>query len=611
MSFCSELKAGLHKATLLPAGEEKHGGSPDIVQRHARQAPTAAASVGTFDVSAQLKPLRYENHLVETGLISPADLARAERYRRETGQSIISALRSLGVVEPKALAETVSSFYGVPLVEEGAWQRNHPVFPGITSSFLRGSNVFPLADTAEGVLLAMEDPSDSAVLSGMRLALQRPILPRVAMAQDIQAAVDRAARNREEPANWVDTDVGEEVGSDIEHLRDMALGTPVIRFVNQLIQEAIHLRATDIHIEPFDGRVFIRLRVDGMLREMTSPPYSMGRAIVSRIKILSGLNIAERRLPQDGRARVRVHQHRLDLRVATMPTIHGESVAIRLLDNVRRALDFSKLGFCDRDEQIIRKHLAAPYGLMLVTGPTGSGKTTTLATALALLNEAHRKILTIEDPIEYEIEGVNQTQSKPAIGLTFANALRSFLRHDPDVLMVGEMRDGETASIGIHAALTGHLVLSTLHTNTAAGAIPRLLDMGVDAFLLASSLRCVIGQRLVRVLCPHCKQPSTERSYAMFSARAMPENIAGQSRAWRAVGCERCFGTGYVDRIAISEVLDVDDEIRDMIQPTARPSEIEAVARRRGMTTMIVDGLRKCDAGITTPDEVRRVAIDV
>jgi general secretion pathway protein E len=562
-------------------------------------------------VSAQLKALRYEEHLVQTGLISLPDLARAERYRRETGQSIIGALRSLSVIQPQALAETVSAFYGVPLVEDGAWQRTHPAFPGITPAFLRSSNVFPLADTAEGVLLAMEDPSDSAVLNGMRLALQRPVVPRVAMAQDIQAAIDRSARNGPEPGIWVDDEAGEEVSSDVEHLRDMALGTPVIRFVNQLVQDAVHARATDIHIEPFDGRVLVRLRVDGMLREVQSPPYSMGRAIVSRIKILSGLNIAERRLPQDGRARVRIHQHRLDLRVATMPTIYGESVAVRLLDNVRRALDFAKLGFNERDEQVIRKHLAAPYGLMLVTGPTGSGKTTTLATALSLLNEAHRKILTIEDPIEYEIEGVNQTQSKPAIGLTFANALRSFLRHDPDVMMVGEMRDGETASIGIHAALTGHLVLSTLHTNTAAGAIPRLLDMGIDAFLLASSLRCVIGQRLVRVLCPHCKEPTHERSDALFAMRSVRDEAVGRGRTWRAVGCERCFGTGYADRVAISEVLDVDDEIRDMIQPSARPAEIEAVARRRGMTTMILDGLRKCDAGITTPDEVRRVAIDV
>jgi general secretion pathway protein E len=380
-----------------------------------------------------------------------------------------------------------------------------------------------------------------------------------------------------------------------------------------MIQDAVHARATDIHIEPFDGRLAVRMRIDGMLHDIEAPPIAMAKAVVSRVKILSALNIAERRLPQDGRARIRVGERRLDLRVATMPTIHGEAVAIRVLDNVRRTLDFDKLGFSARDAGVIRRHLDAPYGLILVTGPTGSGKTTTLATALALLNRGHRKILTIEDPIEYEIDGINQTQAKPEIGLTFATALRSFLRHDPDVMMVGEMRDGETASIGIHAALTGHLVLSTLHTNTAAGAIPRLLDMGLDAFLLASSLRCVVGQRLVRVLCGHCKTAyEAEPDFAILpghGAAPMPGN--SRRLLWQANGCERCFGTGYSDRIVISEVLDANEEIRGLIQPNARPAEIQAAACRHGMTTMVGDGLAKCLQGITTPEEVRRVALDV
>jgi general secretion pathway protein E len=263
------------------------------------------------------------------------------------------------------------------------------------------------------------------------------------------------------------------------------------------------------------------------------------------------------------------------------------------------------------DEKIIRRHLEAPYGLILVTGPTGSGKTTTLATALSLLNEGHRKILTVEDPIEYEVDGINQTQVKPSIGLTFANTLRSFLRHDPDVLMVGEMRDGETASVSIHAALTGHLVLSTLHTNTAAGAIPRLIDMGIDAFLLASSLRCVIGQRLVRILCPHCKQSYEAPPGFTLSKRAQHSATDPVKTLWRAVGCERCSGTGYNDRVVIAEVLDIDDEVRALIQPDTRPADLEDMACRRGMTTMVADGLRKCRDGLTTPEEVRRVALDI
>jgi general secretion pathway protein E len=287
-------------------------------------------------------------------------------------------------------------------------------------------------------------------------------------------------------------------------------------------------------------------------------------------------------------------------------------VAIRLLENVRRVLDFSKLGFGEHQQTTLKQQLMAPHGLIIVTGPTGSGKTTTLATGLHLLNQIHRKILTVEDPIEYEIEGVNQTQIKPAIGLSFAHTLRSFLRHDPDVLMVGEMRDGETAGIGVHAALTGHLVLTSLHTNTAAGAVPRLLDMGVDAFLLASCLRCVVGQRLVRVLCPHCRTsysgipdlPPVRAAAGSASARASVQ-------LWRASGCERCFGTGYHGRTVISEVMEVDDAIRSMIRPGVGTSEIELVACERGMTTMLQNGLAHCRAGITSVEEVRRVALDM
>jgi general secretion pathway protein E len=553
----------------------------------------------------------FGTFLIEKKLISQTDLDKAERARKETATSLLTALKRSSLIPPRALAQAVSEFHGIPLVEDDAWQRLSPVDVSISSAFLRENQVFPIGETDGGILLAMEDPSNQYAINAIRLALGRSIVPRVAAPEDIQSAIERSLRERDTPNVWTDSSGTEASTEDVDGLRDMALGAPVVRFVNQLLQDAVHSRATDIHIEPFEGRVAVRLRVDGMLRELPPSPANMGRAIASRIKILSGLNIAERRIPQDGRARIRVNQHRLDLRIATMPTVHGEAVAIRLLDNVRRSLSFPKLGFTKQDEAVILKHLAAPYGLMLVTGPTGSGKTTTLATALAILNEGHRKILTVEDPIEYEIDGVNQTQVKPSIGLTFANALRSFLRHDPDVMMVGEMRDGETAGIGIHAALTGHLVLSTLHTNTAAGAIPRLLDMGIDAYLLASSLRCVIGQRLVRVLCPHCKrQEAAEPDFALFRRMGRDPSGAETELRWQSVGCDRCYGTGYADRIVISEVLDVDDEIRELIRPDASPAEIEAAASRKGMTTMIMDGYAKCEQGLTTPEEVRRVALD-
>lgn len=550
----------------------------------------------------------FEEYLLSERIVSQSDLDSVGKFRQETGASIFSALRKASGVQSQALVRAVADFHKVPKVEETDWQKFQPPQANISYAFLRENKVFPFGEVDDGVLLAMEDPSDVQAINAVRIALQREVLPRVASSEDILSAIERAARERGSSAMWQDTAKAAPGADDVEHLRDMALGAPVVRFVNQMIQHAVHARATDIHIEPFDGRVAIRMRVDGMLRDVAPPPAQMAKAVVSRVKILSGLNIAERRLPQDGRSRIRINEHRLDLRIATIPTIHGEAVAIRLLDNVRRMLDFAPLGFGARDEREIRSHLSAPYGLMLVTGPTGSGKTTTLATALSLLNQTHRKILTIEDPIEYELDGINQTQAKPAIGLTFADALRSFLRHDPDVLMVGEMRDGETASISIHAALTGHLVLSTLHTNTAAGAVPRLLDMGIDAFLLASSLRCVVGQRLVRVLCQHCKQPSDEE--LTLGSIEQRRSIEGEGH-WRAVGCERCFGTGYSGRIVIAEVMSVDDEIRQLIQPNARTADIEAVARRNGMTTMIMDGLAKCRAGITTQEEVRRVALDI
>jgi general secretion pathway protein E len=556
--------------------------------------------------------MSFEEYLVSRQLISESELDQVERFRKDTGATLYAALRKSSSLQSQALASAIAEFHDVPLLEGDDWINNPVTFENLSHAFLRENAVFPVGEGDDGILLAMEDPSDADVINAIRLALQRPVVPRVATGDDIRTAIERSARNREESNVWQETPTGETGGDDLEHLRDIALGAPVVRFVNQMIQDAIHARATDIHIEPFDSRLAVRMRVDGMLREIASPPAQMSKAIVSRVKILSGLNIAERRLPQDGRARIRVNEHRLDLRIATMPTIYGEAVSIRLLDNVRRSLDFSVLGFNTRDEDVIRRHLSAPYGLMLVTGPTGSGKTTTLATALSQLNQSHRKILSIEDPIEYEIDGVNQTQTKPSIGLTFANALRSFLRHDPDVLMVGEMRDGETASIGIHAALTGHLVLSTLHTNTAAGAIPRLLDMGIDAFLLASSLRCVVGQRLVRVLCRHCKaEMPVGDELALFERRAHLLSGAMPTRLWRAVGCDRCAGTGYSDRVVLSEVLDVDEGIRDLIQPNARPAAIEELACRNGMTTMVADGLKKCQEGMTTLDEVRRVVLDI
>jgi general secretion pathway protein E len=382
----------------------------------------------------------------------------------------------------------------------------------------------------------------------------------------------------------------------------------VVRAVNDLLEKAIELRATDIHVEPFRAALVLRMRVDGLLQLMPTPVDVLPQALISRIKILAGLNIAERRLPQDGAAHLRVGRSDIDIRVATMPTRHGETAVIRLLPKDRGVLEIEKLGLSALDQAGLRRLLELPHGIIVVTGPTGSGKTTTLATMLTVLNDATRKILTIEDPIEYEIRGINQSQVKPEIGLTFAAAMRAFVRQDPDVIMVGEIRDTETANIAIHAALTGHLVLTTLHTETAAAAAPRLLDLGVENFLLRSTLRAVIAQRLVRALCERCK---IERKLSAASIAADPRHTmlglkAGDS-VHEPVGCERCSGTGYRGRTGVFEVLEMTDEVRGLMQASADSGTIQRTAAEAGMATMFEHGAAKCRAGVTSVAEVFRV----
>jgi general secretion pathway protein E len=430
----------------------------------------------------------------------------------------------------------------------------------------------------------------------------------VASFDDIATVLE--LRLDEQAAGALDVDEPERRSGDddIDSLRDLASGAPVVRAVNDLLERATELRASDIHIEPFRSGLVVRMRVDGILRAVPFPQDAPPQAVVSRIKILAGLNIAERRLPQDGAARARVGRAEIDIRIATMPTQHGESVVIRLLPRDRGLLDLGKIGLLGRDEATLRRLLALPHGLILITGPTGSGKTTTLATMLSILNEPTRKILTIEDPVEYEIPGVNQSQVKPAIGLTFATAMRAFVRQDPDVIMVGEIRDSETANIAIHAALTGHLVLSTLHTETAAAAVPRLLDLGVEAFLLRSTLRAVVAQRLVRVLCDGCKS-AHELTGPEIAAdpRYRVLGLAAGEAVYRPVGCERCGGTGYRGRAGIFELLEMTDEVRPFVSAQTDASRIDEAAVRAGMTTMLDDALEKCRAGMTAAPEVLRV----
>ncbi|HQQ58819.1 MAG TPA: type II secretion system ATPase GspE, partial [Thermomonas sp.] len=402
---------------------------------------------------------------------------------------------------------------------------------------------------------------------------------------------------------------GEEHFDDVEHLRDLASEAPVIRLVNLIIQRAVEMRASDIHIEPFETRLKVRYRIDGVLEEGESPPLNLTAAIISRIKIMAKLNIAERRLPQDGRIMARVQGKELDLRVSSIPTAHGESVVMRLLDRETVVLDFAKLGFGEHFMPRFQKVLEQPHGILLVTGPTGSGKTTTLYTALSKLNTPKVKIITVEDPVEYQIDGINQIQAKPAIGLDFANALRSIVRQDPDIIMIGEMRDLETARIAIQSALTGHLVLSTLHTNNAAGGITRLLDMGVEDYLLTSTVNGILAQRLVRRLEPtHAeKYPASPEEIEKFGLRRFQPQ--GDIFLYRAVPSP-LSPTGYLGRTTIMELLVMDDEVRRAVMRHAGMDEIERLARQGGMSTMYEVGIAKALRGETTIEEVLRVTED-
>ena len=504
-------------------------------------------------------------------------------------------------------ADEVAQFYGLKRLTLPQLVAAPALTERFSPRFLRETAIFPFEMPKGHFKLAVADPSDAAAVRAAEIVLGGPVGIEVASFEDIATVLGERLGGEEAATQ----DAGASVArsdDDIESLRDLASGAPVVRAVNDLLEKAIELRASDIHIEPFRTGLTVRMRVDGLLRATPAPSDALPQALISRIKILAGLNIAERRLPQDGAARQKIARSEIDIRVATMPTQQGESAVIRLLPRDRGLLDVAKLGLSSADEKIVSRLLALPHGLIVVTGPTGSGKTTTLATLLSILNEPSRKILTIEDPVEYEIHGVNQSQVKPSIGFTFATAMRAFLRQDPDVIMVGEVRDAETAAIAIHAALTGHLVLTTLHTETAAAAIPRLLDLGVEGFLLKSTLRAVIAQRLVRILCDRCKSTRLLSSEDLdndprFSAIGLK---AGNS-VCEPVGCERCGGVGYRGRNGVFELLELNEDVRELVGAHADAHKIDLAARRSGMTTMIEDAVAKCRAGVTSASEVLRV----
>jgi len=542
--------------------------------------------------------------------LSASELKKVERVKKTSvADGLPQLLVKLGLCSEADVADA--------FVESGQFEKvtaeDYPLEPQLPETvslrFLKNYHVIGLSNTEDNITVAMMDPDDRFTIDALRLATEKPVIAKVGVLSEIDAALDvQYGEDRSKMDRVIDDmavdDLGEE---DLEHLKDLASEAPVIKMVNLIMQRAIETRASDIHIEPFEQSLKVRLRVDGVLQEIVAPNVKSTAAVISRIKIMAKLNIAERRLPQDGRIKIQMLGKELDLRVSTIPTMYGESVVIRLLDKENTVLDFAALGFAGRHLQQFIDVLSQPHGIILITGPTGSGKSTTMYAALKQLNTSERKIITVEDPVEYQMDGVNQIQAKPQIGLTFASALRSIVRQDPDVIMIGEMRDLETARIAVQSALTGHLVLSTLHTNDAAGGVTRLLDMGLEEYLLTSTILGILAQRLVRKLCPACKQGAIAAPEIVKELRLQRFAPDGDIILYKPIGCPACASTGYRGRLAIIEFLPMTDPLRKLIMGHEEAGAIQKLAIAEGMQTLYENGLVKVTQGVTTLEEVMRV----
>ena len=514
----------------------------------------------------------------------------------------------LGLVSESDVAAALSVQLNIPRVSADGFPDLMPEVEGLLPDFLHANALYPLRVEDGRLHVAMAVPQDAFVVKALQLATGYRIEPHLALESDIEKAL---AEPVEETADDDEDGFGDgsDSGDFVEHLKDLASEAPVIRLVNSIIGRVIDLRASDIHLEPFDDGLHVRYRVDGVIHPGELVPPRLSAAVNSRVKLLAHLDIAERRLPQDGRIKTRVKGRELDLRVSTVPTVHGESVVMRVLDRASVRLELEKMGFEKDTLARFNALLAKPHGILLVTGPTGSGKTTTLYAALAKIDASEQKIITVEDPVEYQLDGINQIQVHSQINLTFANALRSILRQDPDIIMIGEMRDGETAQIAVQSALTGHLVLSTLHTNTAAGAVIRMQDMGVERYLITSAVNGVLAQRLVRTLCSQCKEPFIPDD-ALLQRSGLGRFSAPGQAVYRAVGCSHCRQSGYRGRTGIHELLTLDEPMRRAIIEGRDASALNAIAARAGMLSLYEDGLRKVASGVTTLDELARVTQD-
>ncbi len=552
--------------------------------------------------------------LRERGLISEEDLKNALALQQERRDKLGRILIDLGYVAEREILTVVSEQLKVPI-----FSGEYPAVPveaaGLPFRFLRAFHAIPVHIEDDVISLVMADPLDMETQNAVRLRTGLKLQIFMALESEIQDQLDRLYGDETGSSEKLIETLGDALAGDeenIEHLRDLASEVPVIRLVNLIISRAVESRASDIHVEPFERQLRLRYRVDGVLHNMDAPPNALRAAVVSRIKLMAKLNIAERRLPQDGRIKLKVLGKEIDLRVSTLPTMYGESVVMRILDRSNTDLiDLRRLGFPEDLYEKVCQMTSKPHGIFLVTGPTGSGKSTTLYSALKRINIPDRKIITIEDPVEYQMEGINQIHVNPQIGLTFAAGLRHIVRQDPDVIMIGEIRDLETADIAIRAALTGHLVFSTLHTNDAPSAVTRLVDMGVEDYLLASSLIGILAQRLVRISCKECKRPEKVPAAMLREAGFDVADLGETVEIQKGNGCKHCDHTGYESRFGIFELLDVDDEMRRLMVTTADSTVLKAEAARLGMRSLKDDGWNKVLAGITTPDEILRVTQEV
>lgn len=554
---------------------------------------------------------KFGQYLLERNRISQKDLDRALLLQKEAGTKIGKILVDMGFLTERDAILILSDQLKVPYLDPEQFPELGPELDNLSVKFLKTNNILPFKYDEETAILhlAVEDPANNVVFNILRdkfdCELKVYLSPPTAIQDTIERYFGAGTTQMEDIVSGVDA--MDENYDDVEHLRDLASEAPVIRLVNLIISRAVEMRASDIHIEPFERVLKVRYRVDGVLKEMESPPVNLAPAVISRIKIISKLDIAEKRVPQDGRLKMRILGKEIDFRISTVPTLYGESVVLRLLDKESISLiSMSNLGLSQKLEKDLTDMISQPHGIILVSGPTGSGKTTTLYAALNLLNDEKKKILTIENPVEYQLEGVNQIHVNQKVGLTFASGLKTLMRQDPDIIMVGEIRDAETAEVSIQASLTGHIVFSTVHTNDAPGAVNRLLDMGIEDYLLVSTLQGVLAQRLVRVICSECKV-AYEPDYGFHKHIYKMVDDPTQAHFYRGEGCKQCGETGYSGRKGIYELFRLDDEVRALIMKRPDVGEIRALARKKGMRTLREDGWRKVLDGVTTVEELFRV----